>query len=183
MPNRVAIWPRLRRDFERLRAVRGRGFLPSLVDAFLFDSGFQALIAHRIAHTLVGWRVPLLPAVCRRWAIGACAVDILPRARIGGGCILAHGVGTVIGGETVIGEDCTILHGVTFGEARFEEITCPCLGDRITVGAGAALLGGIHIGDDALIGAHSVVLSDVPAGALVVGHPARQVAHSKAAKP
>lgn len=164
---------RLRRDFQRLREVKGWGFWKTLVDALLFDSGFQALVAHRLAHALVRHGVPVLPAACRRWAIGACAIDILPRADIGGGCIIAHGIGLVIGGRTVIGEDCTLLHGVTLGEARFDELDCPRLGDRVTVGAGAIVLGGITIGDGAMIGAGAVVLSDVPPGAVAAGVPAR----------
>jgi len=164
---------RLRRDFRRLQGVKGRGFWMALLDALLFDSGFQALIAHRLAHALVRHGIPVLPAVCRRWAIAACGVDILPRADLGGGCIIAHGIGLVVGGRTVAGEDCTFLHGVTLGEARFDELDCPRLGDRVTVGAGAIVLGGITIGDDALIGAGSVVVSDVPAGAVVAGVPAR----------
>lgn len=171
----MVIFPRLRRDFQRLRQVKGRGFWMALLDSVLFDSGFQALLAHRIAHALVGWRVPILPAICRRWAIGACAVDILPRADIGGGCIIAHGIGLVIGGRTVIGEDCTLLHGVTLGEVRFDELVCPRIGDRVTIGAGAIVLGGISIGDDAVIGAGSVVLANVPAGAVVAGVPAREL--------
>lgn len=166
-------WPRLRRDLDRLRQVKGRGFWLALVDALLFDSGFQALLAHRMAHTLLAWRVPVLPAVCRRWAIGACGVDILPHADIGGGCIIAHGIGLVVGGYSVVGKDCTLLHGVTLGEARFDETASPRLGDRVTVGAGAAVLGGVTVGDDAVIGAGSVVRCDVPPGARVAGAPAR----------
>ena len=166
---------RLARDFARLRTVKGRGFWSALLDAAFFDSGFQAIAAHRAAHALARRGVPVLPAVFRRWAIGACGVDILPRADIGGGCIVAHGIGLVVGGETVIGEDCTLLHGVTLGEVRFDELACPRLGDRVTVGAGAAVLGGITVGDDAVIGAGSVVLSDVPAGARVAGVPARVI--------
>jgi serine O-acetyltransferase len=169
------MWPRLSRDFRRLREVKGRGLLFALVDALLLDSGFQALLAYRIGHTLVDWRVPLLPAVCRRWAIAACAVDILPRAEIGGGCILAHGIGIVLGGRTVIGEDCTLLHGVTLGEVRFDEIDCPRVGNRVTIGTGARVLGGITVGDDAVIGAGAVVLADVPAGATVAGVPAKVI--------
>ena len=170
---------RLGRDFARLRAVKGRGSLMALLDGLLFDSGFQALVAHRLAHALIVRRVPILPAVCRRWAIAACGVDILPRAEIGGGLIIAHGIGLVIGGRTVIGEDCTLLHGVTLGEARFDELDCPRVGDRVTIGAGAIVLGGIAIGDDAVIGAGSVVLSDVPAGCAVAGVPARVIRDKK----
>ncbi|MEP7009659.1 MAG: serine O-acetyltransferase [Acidobacteriota bacterium] len=173
--NSAGFWPRLQKDFARLRAVKGRGLTPSLIDAFLFDSGFQALVAHRLAHALTQTGIPLLPAVCRRWAIAACAIDILPRAEIGGGCIVAHGIGLVIGGRTVIGEDCTLLHGVTLGEARFTESDCPQLGNRVTVGAGAIVLGKIVIGDDAMIGAGSVVLADVGPGTTVAGVPARVI--------
>lgn len=168
-------WARLRRDFERLRRVKGRGVWPALLDALFLDSGFQALALHRLAHALQRRRVPLLPALLRRWGITACGVDILPRADLGGGCIVAHGLGLVVGGYTVVGEDATLLHGVTLGEARFDEIDYPRLGDRVTVGAGAAVLGGVTVGDDAVIGAGAVVLADVPAGARVAGVPARVI--------
>jgi serine O-acetyltransferase len=171
----VAVGARIARDFRRLRQVKGWGFWRTLFDALLFDAGFQALLAYRIGHALLLWHVPALPAACRRWAIGACAVDILPRADIGGGCIIAHGVGLVVGGYSVIGEDCTLLHGATLGEARFDEIVYPRIGDRVTVGAGAILLGGITVGDDATIAAGAVVLEDVAAGATVAGVPARPI--------
>ncbi len=175
MANPASFAARLGKDFARLHAVKGRGLAAALVDAFLFDSGFQALAAHRIAHALALAGIPILPALCRRWAIAACAIDILPRAEIGGGCIIAHGIGLVIGGRTVIGEECTLLHGVTLGEARFTELDCPRLGSRVTVGAGAIVLGAITVGDGAMIGAGSVVLADVPAGATVAGVPARVI--------
>lgn len=170
---RPTFLPRLRRDFERLRAVKGQGTLRTLAEALLLDAGFQALLAHRLAHA--AWRhgIPLLPALCRRWTVAACGADILPRADIGGGCILPHTPGLVIGGFSVLGEDCTILHGVTLGEASFDTLDYPRLGDRVTVGAGATLLGGITVGDDAVIAAGAVVLADVPAGATAAGVPAR----------
>jgi serine O-acetyltransferase len=172
-PRRAPLGSLLARDFRRLRQVKGRSWWLALCDALFFDSGFQALVAYRVAHTLLSWRIPVLPAVCRRWAIGACGVDILPRAEIGGGCIIAHGVGLVVGGYTVIGEDCTLLHGVTLGEARFDELDYPRVGNRVTISAGALVLGGVTVGDDATIAAGAVVLADVPAGATVAGVPAR----------
>ena len=175
---RRGLWPRLSRDFARLRRVKGRGFWMALLDALLLDSGFQALLAYRCGSALRRAGVPVLPAVCRRLAISSCGVDILPSARIGGGCIIAHGIGLVVGGEVVMGEDCTLLHGVTLGEVRFDELACPRLGDRVTVGTGAIVLGGITVGDDALIGAGAVVRDDVPAGARVAGVPARVIGHA-----
>lgn len=167
------MWPRLNRDFARLREIKGWGTLRTLIDALLLDNGFQALIAYRCANTLRQWRVPFLPAACRRLSIAFCGIDILPQAQIGGGCYIPHGVGLVIGGATVIGEDCTLLQGVTLGEARFDTDACPRVGDRVTIGAGAKILGGITVGDDAFVGAGAVVLEDVPPQHTAIGVPAR----------
>jgi len=174
-PRKDGFASRVRRDFRRLRRIKGWSFARTLVDVLFFDAGFQALFLHRCAAALRRTGVPVLPAALRRWGVGSCAVDLLPGADLGGGCVVAHGVGLVVGGETVMGEDCTLLHGVTLGEVRFDETACPRLGDRVTVGAGALVLGGVTIGDDALIGAGAVVLHDVPAGARVAGVPARVV--------
>ena len=106
------------------------------------------MVAYRMGSTLRRWGVPLLPAICRRLSIAFCGIDILPQAEIGGGCYIPHGVGLVVGGATVIGEDCTLLQGVTLGEARFDNDDCPTLGDRVTLGAGAKILGGVSVGDE-----------------------------------
>ena len=171
----MSVCPRVRRDFRRLREAKGWSAIRAFLDVLLFDSGFQALALYRMGHTLRRWGVPFVPPALRRLSIALCGIDILPGASIGGGCILAHGLGLVIGGRSVVGEDCTFLQGVTLGEARFEEDACPCLGNRITVGAGATILGGIKVGDDAMIGAGAVVIEDVPAGATVAGVPARVI--------
>jgi serine O-acetyltransferase len=78
-----------------------------------------------------------------------------------------------VGGATVIGEDCTLLQGVTLGEARFDSDACPKVGNRVTIGAGAKILGGISVGDDSFIGAGAVVLEGVPAQHIAIGVPAR----------
>lgn len=168
----MAMWPNFRRDLRRLREIKGRGALRTFVESMLFDSGFQALVAYRMGSAFRRWGLPVLPAVCRRWAIGSCGIDILPQARIDGGCYIAHGLGLVVGGTTVIGEDCTLLQGVTLGEVRFSEDECPRIGNRVTIGAHASVLGGVSVGDDAFIGASAVVLEDVPAGSVAVGIPA-----------
>lgn len=163
----------LGRDLGRLREIKAWSSARTWIEALLVDSGAQAVVAHRLAHAARRAGIPLLPAMMRRWSVAFCGVDILPSAVIGGGLVIAHGLGLVVGGTTRIGRDCTLLHGVTLGEARFDELDCPTLGDRVTVGAGAIVLGGITVGDDALVGAGSVVIRDVPAGARVAGTPAR----------
>lgn len=167
------MWPGLKRDFGRLRSIKGWSTGRALLDVLLLDSGFQALMLYRTGHTLRRWGVPLLPALCRRLSIAFCGIDILPQAVIGGGCYIPHGVGLVVGGKTVIGVDCTLLQGVTLGEARFDSDVCPTVGAGVTVGAGAKILGGIHIGDRATIGAGAVVLDDVPAEHVAIGVPAK----------
>jgi len=169
----MSVWPNFRRDLRRIRDIKGRGPLRTFLESMLFDSGFQALVAYRMGSSFRrgGW--PVLPAIFRRWAIGSCGIDILPQAQIGGGCYIAHGLGLVVGGTTVIGEDCTLLQGVTLGEARFSEDECPRIGNRVTLGAHASVLGGITVGDDAFVGAGAVVLEDVPTSSLAVGTPAR----------
>ena len=167
------MWPRLTRDFSRMREIKGWGALHALVDALILDSGFQALMLYRSGHTLRSWGIPFLPSFLRRLSIAICGIDILPQAEIGGGCYIPHGVGVVVGGATIIGEDCTILQGVTFGEARFDNDDCPVVGDRVTIGAGAKLLGAITVGDESSIGAGAVVLDNVAPGSTAVGVPAR----------
>ena len=169
----MSVWPNFRRDLRRIRDIKGKGTFRTFVEAMLFDSGFQALAAYRMGSSFRKWGWPVLPAIFRRWAISSCGIDILPQARIGGGCYIAHGLGLVVGGTTVVGEDCTLLQGVTLGEARFSEDACPRIGNRVTIGVNAAVLGGISIGDDAFVGAGAVVLEDVPAASLAVGTPAR----------
>lgn len=169
----MTVWPNFRRDLRRIREIKGKGTFRTFVEAMLFDSGFQALAAYRMGSSFRQWGWPVLPAVFRRWAIGSCGIDILPQARIGGGCYIAHGLGLVVGGTTVIGEDCTLLQGVTLGEARFSEDACPRIGNRVTIGVNAVVLGGVSVGDDAFVGAGAVVLEDVPAASLAVGTPAR----------
>ena len=166
------MWPRLTRDFRRLREIKDWGTMHALFDALILDNGFQALILHRCANTLKHWGIPLLPACCRRLSIALCGIDILPQAEIGGGCYIPHGVGIVVGGTTVIGDNCTILQGVTFGEARFDTDACPRVGAWVTLGAGAKLLGDITIGDGAFVGAGAVVLEDVPPDHVATGVPA-----------
>jgi serine O-acetyltransferase len=103
-------------------------------------------------------------------------IETSPKVRIGGGLFLPHTVGTILGAER-IGNNVTIMHGVTLGskvmDFDFTDQSRPIIGHNVFIGAGAKILGGIVIGDHAKIGANAVVLKDVPPHSLAVGVPAK----------
>lgn len=100
-------------------------------------------------------------------------VEIHPAARLGRRFFIDHGMGVVIGETAEVGDDVMIYHGVTLGGRSMEHVKRhPTVGNRVTIGAGARVLGPIRVGDDVQIGANSVVVKDVPAGAVATGIPA-----------
>jgi serine O-acetyltransferase len=107
-------------------------------------------------------------------------IDLPCETMVGRRLRIEHFGGIIVSGDTVIGDDVVIRNGVTLGLRRTGERGAPILGNRVDIGAGAKLLGKIHIGDGAVIGANSVVLQDVPAGALAVGIPARIILRAPA---
>ena len=138
--------------------------------------GFHARIYHRLAHAAwkAGWYFlgRLLSHIGRMLT----GIEIHPGATIGRRLFIDHGMGCVIGETTEIGDDVTLYQGVTLGGVALEkEKRHPTLEDRVIVGAGALVLGPITVGRGARIGANTVVLKDVPAGATMVGIPASQV--------
>ena len=147
-----------------------------LLIPYLFFKGFHALQAHRFAHQLWHQGRRSLAAHMQSQISEKLGIDIHPAAQIGSGVFLDHGTGIVIGETAVVGDNVTILHGVTLGG------TGKVTGDRhpkvrydVLIGANAQLLGNISIGPHATVGASSVVLKDVPSHATVAGVPARQV--------
>lgn len=147
----------------------------SRLEVALTYPGVHALWAHRVAHGLHP-RHPLLARVVAAAARVLTGVDIHPAAAIGRRVFIDHAVGVVIGETALVGDDVTLFHGVTLGGlGRTPGRRHPVVGERVLIGAGATLLGPITVGDDARIGANSVVLADVPAGATAVGSPARVV--------
>ena len=105
------------------------------------------------------------------WELG---IELNHKAEVGPRLRLHHGYGLVVHESAVIGSDCTLRHGTTIGNRR-ESDDCPVIGDRVDIGCSSVIIGRIRIGDDAKIGAGSVVLHDVPAGCTVAGNPARPV--------
>ena len=99
-------------------------------------------------------------------------IDLPCEVQVGRRLIIEHFGGIIISGDTVIGDDVIIRNGVTIGLKRTGIAGAPVIGNRVDMGAGAKILGAIHIGDDVVIGANAVVLQDVPANSLAVGVPA-----------
>jgi serine O-acetyltransferase len=139
-------------------------------------AGVQALLAHRLSHRLRCAGVPLVPRVLAYLTRAITGVEIHPAAEIGRGFFIDHGSGVVIGETAKIGNQVTLYQGVTLGGTGFQRgKRHPTLGDNVTVGSGAKLLGPIAVGDGAKIGANTVVVEDVPPGATVVGNPGHPV--------
>lgn len=142
--------------------------------------GLHALWLHRLGHAL--WVTRLAPlrwfarflGMIARWLTG---IEIHPGARLGRGVFIDHGMGVVIGETTEIGDHCTIYQGVTLGGTSLVKGSKrhPTLESRVVVGAGAKVLGPFTVGEGAKIGSNAVVVKAVPAGATVIGIPARIV--------
>jgi serine O-acetyltransferase len=142
--------------------------------------GLHAVWLHRLAHLFwstrfgpLQWLARLL-AMLARWLTG---IEIHPGARLGRGVFIDHGMGVVIGETTEIGDHCTIYQGVTLGGTSLVKGSKrhPTLQSRVVVGAGAKVLGPFTVGEGARIGSNAVVVKAVPAGATVIGIPARVV--------
>ena len=140
--------------------------------------GFHAMLFHRLAHRFWKWGFKWFArwlSSVSRWLTG---IEIHPGAAIGSRFFIDHGMGIVIGETSIIGDDCTLYHGVTLGGTSWEKgKRHPTLSNNVVIGAGAKVLGPIVVGDGAKIGSNAVVVKDVPAGATAIGIPARVVDH------
>jgi serine O-acetyltransferase len=148
----------------------------SVIEILLCYPGFHAVLAHRVAHKLYLWKVPLAPRLVSQIGRFFTGIEIHPGASIGRRFFVDHGMGVVIGETTIIGDDVLLYQGVTLGGTGGEKgKRHPTLGDGVVVGAGAKVLGDIRIGDHVKIGAGSVVVHPVPDYSTVVGIPGRVV--------
>lgn len=149
----------------------------SVVGVILLYPGFHALVYHKISHFFykLGLKgiARLSSQIARFWT----GIEIHPGAQIGDGLFIDHGMGVVIGETAIIGNDCTIYHGVTLGGRGHDKAhkRHPTLEDNVLVGAGAKILGNVVIGENSNIGANAVILYDVPKNSTVVGVPGKVV--------
>lgn len=156
----------------------------SFLEPLLFFKGFQAIQAYRIAHVLWQDERFFLAEMLQSLISQKFAVDIHPAAVIGHGILLDHATGLVVGETARIGNNVSLLHGVTLGGTGNEDgDRHPKVGDGVMLGAHALLLGNIHIGKGSKVGAGAVVLEDVPPHVTVAGVPAVKVGHPNTEMP
>jgi serine O-acetyltransferase len=162
-----------------LRAVaRNDPAARSAFESMLCHTPLQAIFLYRIAHRLHSrYGVPILARLLSTLARFLTGVEIHPAAVIGQRFFIDHGTGVVIGETTRIGDNCVMFHNVTLGgTGKHRGVRHPNVGDDVLIGTGATLLGPIHVGDGAKIGAGSFVrMHDVPASCTAAGTPARIV--------
>ncbi|MGA7546091.1 MAG: serine O-acetyltransferase [Methyloceanibacter sp.] len=147
-----------------------------LIEPLLFFKGYHALQTYRLAHSL--WQTGRKDFALYLQSLSSRVfqVDIHPAARIGKGVMLDHATGIVIGETAAIGDNCSLLHGVTLGGTGNEKgDRHPKIGRGVMMGSGAKILGNITIGDCVRIAAGSVVLNNVPPRRTVAGVPARDI--------
>jgi serine O-acetyltransferase len=146
----------------------------SRIEMALASPGLHAIWVHRLTHRL--WNTPgcrLLARLISQIARAVTGVEIHPGATIGQRFFIDHGMGVVIGETAEVGDDVLLYHGVTLGGRSMKRVKRhPTIGNNVTIGAGARILGPITVGDRVQIGANSVVVKDVPAGAVATGVPA-----------
>lgn len=149
----------------------------SVVGVILMYPGFHALVYHKISHFFYKHNLKGLARFNSQAARFWTGIEIHPGAQIGDGLFIDHGMGVVIGETAIIGNDCTIYHGVTLGGRGHDKAhkRHPTLEDNVLVGAGAKILGNVVIGENSNIGANAVILYDVPKNSTIVGVPGKVV--------
>jgi serine O-acetyltransferase len=163
-------WSTVQADFHRFRE---EGDSLRVMVRGLLSQGFQALIVYRVFRWFHERGIPTLPIrfFCERFIEMTTGISIPAEATIGKGLRIHHFGGIILHSGVILGEHCTIYHGVTLGD-RGGHGGAPRVGHRVLIGAGAKLIGEIKVGDDCVIGANAVVHTSVPAQHVAVGVPA-----------
>lgn len=165
---------------ELLRAYQARDpAARSRLEIFLLYPGVHAVLFHRVSHWLWGHGLRFLARLNSQLARFLTGIEIHPGAKIGERLVIDHGMGIVIGETAEIGDDCLLYHGVTLGgTGKDKGKRHPTIGNNVLIACGAKILGPFHVGDNSRVAANSVVLSQVPENATVVGAPAQVVSIS-----
>ena len=155
----------------------------SKLSVVLTYPGVKSVFFHRIANNLWNLNLYTLARIVSQFSRFLTGIEIHPAAKIGKNLFIDHGMGTVIGETSVIGDNVTLYHGVTLGGISPAENSNdqrdtkrhPTIEDNVIIGCGASILGPINIGSCARVGANTVVLKDVPSYATMVGNPVKNI--------
>ena len=148
----------------------------SPIEIVLLYPGFKALRSHRKAQWFLNHKMPFIARYISQRTAHKTGIEIHPGAQLGHGILIDHGCGVVIGETTVVGDNCTIYQGVTLGGVGTQKgKRHPTLGNNVTVGAGAKILGAFEVGDNCSIAANAVLLKPLEDNVTAVGIPARPV--------
>jgi serine O-acetyltransferase len=154
------------------------------IEPLLYFKGFHALVTHRFAHELLKKGQRDFALYLQSQSSRIFGVDINPAARIGIGIMIDHGTGIVIGETAAVGDNCSLLQGVTLGGTGKETgDRHPKIGANVLLSVGAKVLGNIKVGDCSVVGAGSVVLKDVPPRTTVAGVPAKEIGPARCPEP
>lgn len=154
------------------------------IEPVLYFKGFHAIQTHRLAHWLFDRGRRDFALYLQSRSSSVFQTDINPAARIGKGIFLDHATGLVVGETAVIGDNVSILHGVTLGGTGKEGADRhPKIGNGVLIGAGAKILGNIEVGSCSRVAAGSVVLKAVPSKSTVAGVPAKVVGEAGCSEP
>jgi len=146
----------------------------NFIEILMTYPGVHAVLLHRLAHRLWLLKLKLIARMVSHLGRFLTGIEIHPGAKIGQRFFIDHGMGVVIGETSIIGNDCTLYHGVTLGGTTWKKgKRHPTLGDNVVIGAGAKVLGPIMIGKNSKIGSNAVVVSDIPEDSTAVGIPAK----------
>ncbi len=156
--------------FERDPAARSRA------QVLLLYPGVKAIIKYRIAHKFYNKKMYFIADWISKRTRKQTGIEIHPAAKIGKGVFIDHGMGVVIGETAVVGDNCTIYQGVTLGgTGKDKGKRHPTIGNNVTIGCGAKVLGPFTVGDNSKIAANAVVLNEIPPNSTCVGVPAHIV--------
>src|ERR1700749_3501066 len=164
-----------------IRAAKERDpAVPTTLQVIFAYPGVHAIWGHRISHWLWNRGARVAARAFAELTRILTGVEIPPGAVLGAGLFIDHATGVVIGETAEVGDDVTVYHGVTLGgSGTGTGKRHPTVGDRVTIGAGAKILGSIKIGDDSRIGANAVVVKSVPSSAVVVGVPGQIISRAR----
>jgi len=176
----VSFWYDVIQDLRLILEYEGKRFnLKNILWAVAACDAYMLLVTFRLRTLCRKYRIPFCNRMLRLLQTLFYAIELGNEIHLDHGVYFVHTLGTVVGGDAVIGEGCVFFGNNTIGAARFKG--SPTLGKHVVIGAGVRVIGKIEVGDDCFLGANAVVVSSIPANKVAVGIPARVIASNSEA--